>query len=187
MINSVITRPLSLISSVFFDIAELRFSLFERSWRCLQSVYHHTSKPVDFILFQVALLRAHAGEHLMLGAAKRSMLYKDILLLGKPNNEGKFQCLTYVIVWSGKHSYIYSQTLHCTTFISLSQSHAFSNKSFFIGFMFLNSDVFLRKYHTFCFKTQFFIQTFFSWNGSYNSRLFILTFYFTVSAQNSPQ
>ncbi|XP_028265774.1 hepatocyte nuclear factor 4-alpha isoform X1 [Parambassis ranga] len=31
---------------------------------------------------QVALLRAHAGEHLLLGAAKRSMLYKDVLLLG---------------------------------------------------------------------------------------------------------
>ncbi|XP_028592501.2 hepatocyte nuclear factor 4-gamma isoform X2 [Podarcis muralis] len=31
---------------------------------------------------QVALLRAHAGEHLLLGAAKRSMLYKDIILLG---------------------------------------------------------------------------------------------------------
>uniref|UniRef100_A0A4W3IRH7 Hepatocyte nuclear factor 4, alpha n=1 Tax=Callorhinchus milii TaxID=7868 RepID=A0A4W3IRH7_CALMI len=31
---------------------------------------------------QVALLRAHAGEHLLLGAAKRSMIYKDILLLG---------------------------------------------------------------------------------------------------------
>lgn len=32
---------------------------------------------------QVALLRAHAGEHLLLGATKRSMMYKDILLLGK--------------------------------------------------------------------------------------------------------
>ncbi|CAK7289330.1 Hepatocyte nuclear factor 4-gamma [Vulpes lagopus] len=31
---------------------------------------------------QVALLRAHAGEHLLLGATKRSMMYKDILLLG---------------------------------------------------------------------------------------------------------
>uniref|UniRef100_H2ZRX7 Hepatocyte nuclear factor 4 beta n=1 Tax=Latimeria chalumnae TaxID=7897 RepID=H2ZRX7_LATCH len=31
---------------------------------------------------QVALLRAHAGEHLLLGLAKRSILYKDILLLG---------------------------------------------------------------------------------------------------------
>jgi hypothetical protein len=31
----------------------------------------------------VALLRAHAGEHLLLGATKRSMMYKDILLLGK--------------------------------------------------------------------------------------------------------
>lgn len=32
---------------------------------------------------KVALLRAHAGEHLLLGATKRSMIYKDILLLGK--------------------------------------------------------------------------------------------------------
>ncbi|XP_061421571.1 hepatocyte nuclear factor 4-gamma-like isoform X2 [Lethenteron reissneri] len=31
---------------------------------------------------QVALLRAHAGEHLLLGVAKRSMTYKDVLLLG---------------------------------------------------------------------------------------------------------
>ncbi|KAG9353015.1 hypothetical protein JZ751_017591 [Albula glossodonta] len=31
---------------------------------------------------QVALLRAHAGEHLLLGVAKRSMLFKDLLLLG---------------------------------------------------------------------------------------------------------
>nr|XP_002731047.1 PREDICTED: hepatocyte nuclear factor 4-alpha-like [Saccoglossus kowalevskii] len=31
---------------------------------------------------QVALLRAHAGEHLVLGVAKRSLNYKDILLLG---------------------------------------------------------------------------------------------------------
>lgn len=33
--------------------------------------------------FQVALLRAHAGEHLLLGAAKRSMVFKDVLLLGE--------------------------------------------------------------------------------------------------------
>ncbi|GAB1287362.1 Hepatocyte nuclear factor 4-gamma [Apodemus speciosus] len=32
---------------------------------------------------QVALLRAHAGEHLLLGATKRSMMYKDILLLDR--------------------------------------------------------------------------------------------------------
>ncbi|XP_011921097.1 PREDICTED: hepatocyte nuclear factor 4-alpha isoform X2 [Cercocebus atys] len=31
---------------------------------------------------QVALLRAHAGEHLLLGATKRSMVFKDVLLLG---------------------------------------------------------------------------------------------------------
>ncbi|CAG7837556.1 unnamed protein product [Allacma fusca] len=31
---------------------------------------------------QVALLRAHAGEHLLLGVARRSMNFKDVLLLG---------------------------------------------------------------------------------------------------------
>lgn len=41
------------------------------------------TKQMHVHLSQVALLRAHAGEHLLLGAAKRSMLYKDILLLGK--------------------------------------------------------------------------------------------------------
>lgn len=31
---------------------------------------------------QVALLRAHAGEHLLLGVARRSMHLNDVLLLG---------------------------------------------------------------------------------------------------------
>lgn len=31
---------------------------------------------------QVALLRAHAGEHLLLGLARRSLHLKDVLLLG---------------------------------------------------------------------------------------------------------
>lgn len=31
---------------------------------------------------QVSLLRAHASEHLVLGVARRSMLYRDALLLG---------------------------------------------------------------------------------------------------------
>ncbi|KAK6616814.1 Transcription factor HNF-4, partial [Polyplax serrata] len=31
---------------------------------------------------QVALLRAHAGEHLLLGVARRSLNLKDVLLLG---------------------------------------------------------------------------------------------------------
>ena len=31
---------------------------------------------------QVALLRAHAGEHLLLGAARRSLAYRDVVLLG---------------------------------------------------------------------------------------------------------
>lgn len=44
---------------------------------------------------QVALLRAHAGEHLLLGLARRSLHLKDVLLLG--NNciitrfSGKFE------------------------------------------------------------------------------------------------
>lgn len=46
------------------------------------------------IFFQVALLRAHAGEHLLLGAAKRSILYKDLLLLGKRIIQGmNWPCL----------------------------------------------------------------------------------------------
>ena len=31
---------------------------------------------------QVALLRAHAGEHLILGAARRSLAYRDLVVLG---------------------------------------------------------------------------------------------------------
>ena len=31
---------------------------------------------------QVSLLRAHASEHLVLGVARRSIMYKDALLLG---------------------------------------------------------------------------------------------------------
>lgn len=34
------------------------------------------------MFLQVALLRAHAGEHLLLGLSRRSMHLKDILLLG---------------------------------------------------------------------------------------------------------
>lgn len=33
-------------------------------------------------LFQVALLRAHAGEHLLLGLSRRSMHLQEVLLLG---------------------------------------------------------------------------------------------------------
>ena len=42
-----------------------------------------SDKLYFFLLFhQVALLRAHAGEHLLLGVARRSMPIKDLLLLG---------------------------------------------------------------------------------------------------------
>lgn len=34
------------------------------------------------VVRQVSLLRAHAGEHLLLTLARRSMPYKDVLLLG---------------------------------------------------------------------------------------------------------
>lgn len=58
---------------------------------------HH---PNNFsVPLQVALLRAHAGEHLLLGAAKRSMVFKDVLLLGKectaapgPSASAKLPC-----------------------------------------------------------------------------------------------
>lgn len=58
---------------------------------------HH---PNNFALpLQVALLRAHAGEHLLLGATKRSMVFKDVLLLGKecnsapsPSTSAKLPC-----------------------------------------------------------------------------------------------
>ncbi|GAB5569173.1 hepatocyte nuclear factor 4-alpha isoform X4 [Prionailurus iriomotensis] len=39
-------------------------------------------KPFYCSSGRVALLRAHAGEHLLLGATKRSMVFKDVLLLG---------------------------------------------------------------------------------------------------------
>ena len=44
------------------------------------SLHHPNNSSLSL---QVALLRAHAGEHLLLGAAKRSMVFKDVLLLGK--------------------------------------------------------------------------------------------------------
>ncbi|PKU35811.1 hepatocyte nuclear factor 4-alpha isoform x1 [Limosa lapponica baueri] len=54
-----------------------------------RSSYEDSSLPSINVLLQaevlaqqVALLRAHAGEHLLLGAAKRSMVFKDVLLLG---------------------------------------------------------------------------------------------------------
>jgi hypothetical protein len=42
----------------------------------------------------VALLRAHAGEHLLLGVTRRSLKVRDILLLGNdmviPKNEREY-------------------------------------------------------------------------------------------------
>ena len=39
-------------------------------------------KSTSYLLLQVALLRAHAGEHLLLGVARRSMKLHGMLLLG---------------------------------------------------------------------------------------------------------
>lgn len=61
--------------------------MFEGSLKKQTQLYsmkvYHVYMSFNSLSFQVALLRAHAGEHLLLGAAKRSMLYKDILLLGE--------------------------------------------------------------------------------------------------------
>lgn len=46
----------------------------------------HAARPILTVSvlshLQVSLLRAHAGEHLLLGVAKRSMPFRDFLLLG---------------------------------------------------------------------------------------------------------
>lgn len=54
---------------------------------------------------QVALLRAHAGEHLLLGVARRSMQLQDVLLLGNnciitKNCPGTFLCGSFLGVGS---------------------------------------------------------------------------------------
>ena len=46
---------------------------------CLCSVFN---RGRVCLCLQVSLLRAHAGEHLLLGVAKRSMAFQDFLLLG---------------------------------------------------------------------------------------------------------
>lgn len=51
--------------------------LCESFWRCVFSLIRSCVFSI-----KVALLRAHAGEHLLLGLARRSMHLKDILLLG---------------------------------------------------------------------------------------------------------
>lgn len=45
-------------------------------------------------------MRAHAGEHLLLGATKRSMMYKDILLLGKIFLKKKLCLFSRYDVWA---------------------------------------------------------------------------------------
>lgn len=51
-------------------------------------------------VFQVALLRAHAGEHLLLGATKRSMVFKDVLLLGEEAAGPRWVSMEGCPVWS---------------------------------------------------------------------------------------
>lgn len=63
----------------------------------IKELLFHSKLSFNSLLLQVALLRAHAGEHLLLGAAKRSMLYKDILLLGKTDTQGSVILHSYCI------------------------------------------------------------------------------------------
>lgn len=42
-----------------------------------------TPSVCSYICAQVALLRAHSAEHLILGVTRRSLPYNDIILLGK--------------------------------------------------------------------------------------------------------
>ncbi|KAH0619657.1 hypothetical protein JD844_000510 [Phrynosoma platyrhinos] len=53
-----------------------------RSSSCAQCRYCHEEDCNHQRCVRVALLRAHAGEHLLLGVAKRSIPYTDFLLLG---------------------------------------------------------------------------------------------------------
>lgn len=63
----------------------------------IKELLFHSKLSFNSLSLQVALLRAHAGEHLLLGAAKRSMLYKDILLLGKTDTQGSVILHSYCI------------------------------------------------------------------------------------------
>lgn len=51
---------------------------------------------------QVTLLRAHSAEHLILGVARRSLPYNDIILLGKHDSLFSLKFVTFV---SKDHSY----------------------------------------------------------------------------------
>lgn len=48
----------------------------------MEYICTNDSYLLRLLFTQVALLRAHAGEHLLLGVARRSMLISDTLLLG---------------------------------------------------------------------------------------------------------
>lgn len=69
---------------------------------CFSSVFHvwecitvYLSIFCALLHLQVSLLRAHAGEHLLLGVAKRSMSFRDFLLLGTDQ-----PFCSYVAGWS---------------------------------------------------------------------------------------
>ena len=65
------------------------WATFNRHW-----VTFYSNLPVILLWFQVALLRAHAGEHLLLGVTRRSLKVRDLLLLGNdmviPKNEREY-------------------------------------------------------------------------------------------------
>jgi hepatocyte nuclear factor 4 len=73
--NEISNRKIASISDVCDSMKQQLLMLVE--WA--KYIPPFTELPLDD---QVALLRAHAGEHLLLGLARRSLHLRDVLLLG---------------------------------------------------------------------------------------------------------
>ena len=85
---------------------------------------------------KVALLRAHAGEHLLLGATKRSMMYKDILLLGK-FFFFHFNLKKLCLLDTSRQSILHVPGIHrhCQMELSLHSEFRWSEGLFFLSFI----------------------------------------------------
>lgn len=86
---------------------------------------------------KVALLRAHAGEHLLLGATKRSMMYKDILLLGKVFFFFYFNLKKLCFLDTSRRSILHVPGVHrhCQMELSLHSEFGWSEGLFFLSFI----------------------------------------------------
>lgn len=81
--NEISNRKIASISDVCDSMKQQLLMLVE--WA--KYIPPFTELPLDD---QVALLRAHAGEHLLLGLARRSLHLRDVLLLGNNSIITKF-------------------------------------------------------------------------------------------------